>query len=165
MKTYFLTVLLIFAPVLRAEKFQGKHLEFEVPYNWKCQRKALEWFCKPNSPTEKRDAIIILSTGLKRPEESFEELKKLISKKRSYQTPNGKKFSSIPKYTKFVTLNQHRWVDSFHLGGEIPNFYTRYLLTIKNKVSFSFSYSVRKEKIAKYQSSIEKSVKSLVLKN
>lgn len=58
-------------------------------------------------------------------------------------------------------INQHTWVDGMHFASEIPNYYTRYLATTKDKIAILVTFSAHKAHYAKYSNDFFKAIESL----
>lgn len=144
-----------------ALKFSNQFVEFELPSQWKCSLESAEWVCQNTNDTKKRDAIIVLAAKLKGDQDSLEKYQEYLAKPRLFTTPNGKSVSSEPKYAKVAPINSQDWVDSIHLQSEIPDFYTRYLATVKQDIAVLVTYSINKAKYQEYLTQFEEMVKSL----
>lgn len=144
-----------------ALKFSNQFIEFELPSNWNCALEGAEWVCQSTNEQKKRDAIVVLAAKLKGDQDSLEQYQTYLSKARSYTAPNAKATSSKPKYSKLIEINGQPWVDSLHLESELPNFYTRYLATVKQDIGVLVTYSIYQTKYQEYLGQFDSMVKSL----
>ncbi|MGE4234277.1 MAG: hypothetical protein AB7F43_13190 [Bacteriovoracia bacterium] len=156
-----LASLLILAPSAHALKFTNQFVEFELPTKWNCSLEGAEWVCQSTNDQQKRDAIIVLAAKLKGPQDTLDQYQDYLGKPRNFTAPNGKAVSSKPKYAKIIQLNGQPWVDAIHMESELPDFYTRYLATIKQDIGILVTYSIYKTKYQEYLSEFETMVKSM----
>jgi hypothetical protein len=156
-----LAAFIIASPSAFALKFANQFVEFELPNKWNCALEGAEWVCQSTDETKKRDAIIVLAAKLKGEQDSLDKYQEYLTKPRSFKGPDGKPVTSDAKYAKLNTINGHPWVDSMHMASEIPNFYTRYLATVKQDIGVLVTYSINKNKYQEYLTQFEDMVKSL----
>lgn len=142
-------------------RFANQFVEFEMPAQWSCNLEGAEWVCQSNDPAKKRDAIIILAAKLRGDQDSLDQYLAHVKQIKAYTSVQGVPVKSQPKYAKTAEINAHGWVDSLHLDSEIPNFYTRYLATIKNDIGVLVTYSIQKNKYGQYVNDFEAMVKTL----
>jgi hypothetical protein len=158
-----LLCLALLAPLeSQAKKFANQFVEFELPDKWDCQLDGTEWVCQSSDEQKKRDAIIVLAAKIRKP--GMDELavyKAHLEKAQQFQSLSGEPITSEPKYAKDLDIQGHPWVDALHLQSEIPDFYTRYLGTIKEDLGILITFSVRKDKYEEYGPYLETMVKSL----
>lgn len=154
-------MLWILLSVAFGARFTNQFVEFEMPAQWSCNLEGAEWVCQSNDPAKKRDAIIILAAKLRGDQDSIDQYLSHVKQVKSYTNIQGVPIKSQPKYAKTIEIQSHGWVDSLHLDSEIPNFYTRYLATIKNDIGVLVTYSIQKNKYAQYVNDFESMVKTL----
>lgn len=58
-------------------------------------------------------------------------------------------------------INQHTWIDGMHFASEVPNYYTRYLATTKDKIAILVTFSAHKAHYAKYSNDFFRAIESL----
>ncbi len=159
--TLSLLALVVLAPSAHALKFSNQFVEFELPNKWKCGLEGAEWVCQSEDEHRKRDAIVVLAAKLKGDQDTLEKYQEYLKKPRAFSGPGGKSVSSDPKYAANKTINGQLWVDSLHLQSEIPDFFTRYLATVKDDIGVLVTYSVNKAKFQEYQKQFEDMVASI----
>ena len=144
-----------------AMKFSNQFVEFELPFKWQCALESAEWVCQSVDDQKKRDAIIVLAAKIKGEQDSLDKYQEYLNQARVFATAANKNVTSQPRYTKVAQINGHPWVDSLHLESEIPNFYTRYLATVKQDIGVLVTYSINKTKYQEYLPQFEDMVKSM----
>ncbi len=144
-----------------AAKFANQFVEFELPPQWQCNLEGAEWVCQSMDEQKKRDAIIVLAAKLKGDQDSLDQYLAYLKNPKTYNNIKGAPTTSTPKYAKNIQIGDHPWVDSLHMASEIPDFYTRYLATVKNDIGVLVTYSINKNKYADYQSQFETMVNTL----
>lgn len=152
----------LLAPSAFAKVFSNQFVEFQLPDKWECMLDGTEWVCQSTDEQKKRDAIIVLAAKIRK--SGMDEMgvyKTHLEKKQTYQSLSGDSVESEPRYVKEIDISGHQWVDSLHLQSEIPDFYTRYLATIKEDLGVLVTFSVRKDKYEEYGPDIDNMVKSL----
>ncbi len=152
---------LIFSQISLADKFANQFVEFELPPLWQCSLEGAEWVCQSKVETKKRDAIIVLAAKLKGDQDSLDQYLAYVKNPKTYTSIQGKSVTSEHKYSKTMDINGHPWVDALHLGSEIPDFFTRYLATIKSDIGVLVTYSINKKKYQEYVGDFESMVKTL----
>jgi hypothetical protein len=162
-KIYALFVVALLLPLHSyAKTFANQFIEFQLPEKWECQLDGTEWVCQSTDEQKKRDAIIVLAAKIKKP--GMDELsvyKAHLEKPATYESLNGEKITSEPRYVKDLDISGKPWVDSLHLASEIPDFYTRYLATVEADLGILVTFSVRKDKYDEYAPDIEAMAKSM----
>jgi hypothetical protein len=146
---------------LWAKRFTSQYCEFELPPGWECALEGTEWVCQSNNKERQKEAIIILAAKIRGPQDSMNEYVKYLKKTKTFSLPGGKTQVSEPKYTKVKTINSHRWVDSLHLASEVPGFYTRYIVTVKEDLGVGVTFSVAKDHYNAYQGLFDKIIETL----
>ncbi|MEI8345992.1 MAG: hypothetical protein WCG27_00885 [Pseudomonadota bacterium] len=144
-----------------AKMFANHFCEFQLPSGWECALEGTEWVCQSEDANRKKEAIIILAAKYRGAQDSLEAYQTYLKDTKAFSLPGGKTQVSEPKYTKFATINTHRWVDALHLASEVPGFYTRYLATVKEDLGLAVTFSVSKDHYDSYQDVFEKVVQTL----
>jgi hypothetical protein len=60
-----------------------------------------------------------------------------------------------------IQIANHPWVDGLHLGSLLPNFYSRYLVTVKSKIAVLVTFSAKKEFYTLYSKQFFDAINSL----
>ena len=148
-------------PAAHAGRFANQFTEFELPPGWQCSLEGAEWVCQNTVETKKREAIIVLAAKLKGDQDSLDQYKAILNKPKLYSSVQGKPMKSEIKNISEANHNGHPWVDSLHFESEIPDYYTRYLATVKNDIGVLVTYSIQKAKYSEYLDSFNTMVKTL----
>lgn len=149
------------SPVAMAAKFANQFVEFELPPQWQCNLEGAEWVCQSLNEQKKREAIIVLAAKLKGDQDSIDQYLSYLQAPKNYTNLQGRPVTSQPKYAKSVSVNGQPWVDSLHMESEIPEFYTRYLATVKQDIGVLVTYSIHKSRYQEYLNDMENLVKTL----
>lgn len=137
-----------------AKVFRNAYISFEMPETWKCNLEQTEWVCRSEQTKESKEAIIILTAKEVGPTDTF-----ALYESHMNTPPTAE--SKIVYKTKSVQINDQPWVDSLQLGSEVPNYFTRYLATIKDKIAILVTFSAHKQYYTKYSQDFFKAVMSL----
>jgi hypothetical protein len=149
-------------PSVQAKTFKTPFIRFELPPNWDCkQEEAADWVCQPDNIAERSEAIVVVVT------KEANDVDDVLEKYQEYlQTPRdmrdlvGNPYQSQVRFTKRRTIIDTEWIDSLHLGSEIPGFYTRYVASRKEKISGLITYSIAESAYAKYASLLDRMIDS-----
>lgn len=134
--------------VVNAEVFKNSYINFSLPSKWKCVSSKTEWICQDNDAGRSREAIIILTAKQVGPKDSLNEYINYL--KQPKRVPGAPGPSEIRVQPKRVQISGHVWVDSIHLGSELPNFFTRYLATTKKNLAVLVTLSAHRTAYQKY---------------
>ncbi len=150
------------SPSLSAKAFRNAYLAFEMPDHWNCSLEQTEWVCRSADSKEAKEAIIILTAKEVGPSDSFQIYESYLNQpiKQKIRSQSGDQSKIIYK-SKNSQINNHAWVDGLHLGSEVPNYYTRYMATIKDSVAILVTFSSHKDFYTKYSPDFLKAINSL----
>ncbi|MFV3410024.1 hypothetical protein ACES2I_04925 [Bdellovibrio bacteriovorus] len=145
-----------------AKVFRNAYIAFEMPETWKCNLEQTEWVCRSEQTKEAKEAIIILTAKEVGPTDTFALYESHLNSPISVALKGGGAAESKIVYkSKSVQINDQTWIDSLHLGSEVPNYFTRYLATIKDKIAILITFSAHKQYYTKYSQDFFKAVMSL----
>lgn len=145
-----------------AKVFRNAYIAFEMPESWKCGLEVTEWVCRAELGKESKEAIIILTAKEVGPSDTFQLYESHLNKPIQVQLKTGTAFESKIVYkAKSINVNDQAWLDGLHLGSEVPNYFTRYLATIKDRIAVLVTLSAHKNYYTKYSQEFFKTVMSL----
>lgn len=145
-----------------AKVFRNAYIAFEMPETWKCNLEQTEWVCRSEQAKESKEAIIILTAKEVGPTDTFALYEAHLNAPITVNMRGGGASESKIVYkAKSVQINDQTWIDSLHLGSEVPNYFTRYLATIKDKIAILVTFSAHKQFYTKYSQDFFKAVMSL----
>lgn len=144
-----------------AKLFHNAYVQFELPDRWQCNIEGTEWICSSDNKIDSKESIIILTAKEVGPQDSFPIYENYLRTPKQVQLANGKTVLSQVKNVRNRKINDQAWVDSLHLGSEIPGYYTRYLATVKDKIAILVTLSAHQKYYTKYSNDYFKAVESL----
>lgn len=145
-----------------AKIFRNSYVAFELPDIWNCTLEHTEWVCRSSNDTESKEAIIVLTAKEVGPTDTFEAyVSHLATQQQVAYKGAGTGLSRVVYPPKKVQINDQQWVDGLHLASEVPNYYTRYLATIKDKIAVLVTFSAHKDHYTKYSQDFFRAVMSL----
>jgi hypothetical protein len=146
-----------------AKTFSNAYISFNMPDTWNCTLEQTEWVCRSTRAEENKEAIIILTAKEVGPTDSFSNYRQHLSNPLQAHARLGQSTMSQIIYTpKELKISNQDWLDGLHLGSEVPNYYTRYLATIKdNKISILVTFSAHKAFYPKYSQLFFDAINSL----
>jgi len=151
-----------FTELAEAKVFRNAYLSFEMPEGWSCNLESTEWICRNQETRQSKEAIIIFTAKEVGPTDSYTIYEQTINTARVVNDKSGKGIpSQIVMKAKQTKINEQLWVDGLQKGSEIPNYFTRYLATIKEKIAILVTFSAHADYFAKYSSEFFKAVQSL----
>ncbi|MCB0421686.1 MAG: hypothetical protein KDD61_11865 [Bdellovibrionales bacterium] len=106
-----------------------------------------------------REATILLSAKIAGPEDTLTTYKSYLS--RPIQPPGRNSKSSKVLGVAEVSINQHKWIDGYHLGSELQTWNSRYLATTKDGLAILISFSNHSAKSKEYKPIFARIVSSL----
>ncbi|WP_413558085.1 hypothetical protein [Bdellovibrio sp. HCB209] len=144
-----------------AKVFRNAYIAFELPDTWKCNLEQTEWVCRSEQNKESKEAIIILTAKEVGPTDTFPLYQAHLDSPISSNSKAGALTSKVVYKSKQETINDQVWLDSLHMNSEVPNYFTRYLATIKDKIAILVTFSAHKQYYTKYSQDFFKAVMSL----
>jgi hypothetical protein len=167
MKNLFLTLVLILSVCslvsvqsAEAKVFRNAYVSFEIPETWNCVLEQTEFVCRSLIEKESKEAIIILTAKETGPADTFESYEMHLNAPKN-PAVNSNIASQVKYKSKKVQINDHEWLDGLHFGSEMPNYFTRYLITIKDKLAILVTLTSHKTEYTKYSQDFFNAVKSL----
>lgn len=166
MKIKFLMLVLSFliAPnlVWGEQEYKTSYLKFSSDILLNCVPTKLgTTICVANTPDHKENVLITFASKIPGPKDNFKDYKTHLKKEQTNRSPAGKDFKSKISFLKESRIENVNWVDALHKGGEIENYFTRYLATVHNGVAVVFAVTIVEEKYKKYSLWLKKLVNSL----
>lgn len=145
-----------------ARTFKNAYISFEILDDWKCKLEQTEWVCRAEDPQTSREAVIILTAKEKGPTDNFSIYQDHMSKPMSLVTKTGASLNStVTMPPREELINDQKWLDGLHTNSEVPNYYTRYLATIKDQIAILVTFSVHNKYYSKHRSHFMDTVRSL----
>jgi hypothetical protein len=162
------TIVLILAVLIgsinpaNAKQFKNAYISFEIPERWNCILEATEWVCRSQDTNESKEAIIVLTAKEVGPSDSLQLYDGHLKSPIKTTTKTGEVImSQVMSPPSQKKINNLLWVDGFHQGSEVQNYYTRYIATIKEKIAVLVTFSAHKEFYTKYAQDFFNAVNSL----
>jgi len=144
-----------------AKIFRNSYISFELPDTWKCTLENTEWVCRAETEKESKEAVIILTAKEVGPTDSLDSYMSHLSTAQATAVKSGGGVSKVVYPPKQVQITDTPWVDGLHMASEVPNYFTRYLATIKDKIAVLFTCSAHKDFYTKYSQDFFRAVQSL----
>ncbi len=145
-----------------AKTFTNAYISFNMPDSWNCNLEQTEWICRASKAEETKEAIIILTAKEVGPTDSFSNYRQHLNSSIQSQARSGQGASQIIYPAKDLKISGQDWLDGLHLSSEVPNYYTRYLATIKDgKIAILVTFSAHKSFYPKYSQLFFDAINSL----
>ncbi|MEZ0391844.1 MAG: hypothetical protein ACAH59_06495 [Pseudobdellovibrionaceae bacterium] len=160
MKIWAVLGLILTSLTLEAKVFRNAYVAFELPETWKCVLEHTEWVCRSESAADSKQAIIILTAKEVGPTDSFDSYTQHLNTPQKAQVA-GAVPSRVVSPSKQNRISDQVWVDGLHMGSEVPNYFTRYLATIKDRIAILITFSAHKDFYTKYSQDFFKAAQSL----
>ena len=144
-----------------AKLFRNAYVSFELPNKWDCNLENTEWVCRSAVTDQAKESIIILTAKEVGPSDSLQAYETHLKGIKSIPTKTGQMLQSQVIQVRNRTINNHSWVDGMHLSSEVPNYYTRYLATVKDKIAVLVTFSAHKLHYTKYSNDFFNAILSL----
>jgi len=145
-----------------AKVFSNSYVSFQLPPNWNCKVAGTEWVCRSSNNDQAKQAIIVLTAKEVGPNDNFAYYNQYLKVAKTPKNRDGTvATSSKVQHLKTLQIANHPWVDGLHLGSLLPNFYSRYLVTIKEKIAVLVTFSAKKEFYTLYSPHFFEAINSL----
>jgi hypothetical protein len=151
--------------IAQAKTFRNAYVSFELPERWDCVLEQTEWVCRTNGAggvgADNREAIIILTAKEVGPSDSLPIYMSHLKTARTILGRNGQQIQSQILKVEQRNIALQPWIDGMHLSSEVPNYYSRYLATTKDKIGILVTFSAHKLYYTKYSGDFIKAIESL----
>ena len=144
-----------------AKVFRNSYVSFELPQKWKCKIEGTEWLCSSTYKQQSREAVIILTAKESGPTDNLAAYQAHLGKVQLKTSATKKATKSKVIHVKRRKIASQEWVDGMHEGSEIPNYYTRYLATVRDRIAILVTFSAHKKHYTKYSSDFFRAIQSL----
>ncbi|MCB9072392.1 MAG: LPXTG cell wall anchor domain-containing protein [Bdellovibrionaceae bacterium] len=148
--------------VAHGKVFSNSYVSFQLPANWDCKVAGTEWVCRSSNNDQARQAIIVLTAKEVGPNDNFAYYNQYL---RAAKTPKHRDgtvaTASKVQHLNTVQIANQPWADALHLGSLLPNFYSRYLVTIKDKIAILVTFTAKKEYYTRYSRQFFDAINSL----
>lgn len=176
LKAFTIFLILTASSLGHSKTFKNSYLEFNLPPQWNCQLRGKAYVCRYQAAEKcakeatsaecrkqikkSKEALIVMTAKKKSSVDNLDYFKKHFSNVRFFTAGNSSSQSKVV-HNKFVKIKNLKWLDSMHLGSEVPHYYTRYLATIKQDVAVLVSFSSHTQYYTSYTTPFFNSIKSL----
>lgn len=160
-----LLISLLFTFNAEAKMFRNSYVSFELGKDWSCKLEKTSWVCINAKKSKGGNvAAIILTAKEKGPSDVLSSYEVHLKQPVILKTGKGSQPSKVLNVAR-RTINHHPWVDSLHQGSEAPNFWTRYLGTVSERIAILVTFSSHKNFYTQYSNEFIKGIQSLRLVN
>lgn len=148
-----------FGSSAEAKTFSNSYVSFDLPDRWQCYAEHTEWLCRINSGGAS-DAMIVLTAKESGPLDTLNNYFAFLKQPRVV-TGSGRSLPSTVYKVEQVRIANQPWIDGFHFGSEVFNYYTRYMATTKDKLGILVTFSAHKSDYTKYSSDFMHAIATL----
>ena len=163
----YIPILLLFCFSAVSAPYNTGYVSLDIPENWKCKVFGTDHVCHSTLSKKQKEAMIILTAKKAGVFDTFSEFQSFLSKPRQINKTGAA--STIPISPKKIFIKKHPWVEGMHLGSEVPNYFTRYVVTVfgnsQTQLSVLVTLSAHKNHYKKYSKDFLKTIYSLQLTN
>lgn len=156
-----LVALALSSSLAHAKRFRNAYVSFELPPNWNCKLEGSEWVCENDFSAKTKEAIIILTAKEVGPTDTLAAYLAHLQSPRTLSGRGGAPSKSQIIHVKERLISNQMWIDGMHLGSEVGPYFTRYLATIKERISILITFSAHKQHYTKYSGDFIRAVESL----
>lgn len=157
---WFGILFLVVSSTADARVFQNSYVKFELPDSWACHQEAAAWVCAPTNTAEAREALIISTAKLAGPDDSLNSFDRYLRKPKTVISKTKSSLSQ-PISVDRRKIGDQNWIEAVQIGSEVPNFTTRYLATVKQKLAILVSFSSDRDLKGKYEPVFEQAIRSI----
>jgi hypothetical protein len=142
------------------DKFLTSYFEFELAPQWRCNRDGTEYVCQPGPPPT--NAIIIMAMKPRNDRDNLTAYEAhLQSSQKVTSRQDGKETMSEVRFVRRRKLGSQEWVESLHVGSEIPNYLTYYMGTNTANLGILVTMSVHRDHADKYVRQLQEMMETL----
>jgi LPXTG-motif cell wall-anchored protein len=145
---------------VEAKTFTNAYVSFEISDRWECRSEGTEWVCRVKAPGL-AEAMMVLTAKEVGPQDSFPAYESHLRTPRTILTRAGQSIQSTIYTIQQRKIGDHPWVDGMHFSSEVYNYYTRYLVTIKERIGVLVTFSAHKLHYTKYSQDFFRAIESL----
>ena len=146
MKFIIFIMVVFFIPFyLHAKVLETSYLTTQIPDNWDCQLANKQWVCRIQQKGYDSRVVVSLTGKPTSPEESMDNFLSHLSTPKTITSKTGHSFVSKVVSSKKVLVNNTEWVESIHFEGEVPNYYTHYMVTINGGITIVLRFSAHED--------------------
>lgn len=146
---------------VQAKVFRNAYIAFEMPDEWNCTLEQTEWVCRSTKLPDMKEAIIILTAKEVGPTDSFPMYESHLNNPITSTAQAAATQSKMIYKAKYSQVNNQQWLDGLHSGSEVPNYFTRYMATIKNKIAVLVTFSAHEKYYSKYSTMFHNAIMSM----
>lgn len=157
----FAMTILVFGSAAQAKVFRNSYVSFELPEKWDCVLEQTEWVCRPTALDQAPKAVIILTAKEVGPTDTLASYQAHLRLPRTTLSRGGQPVQSQVYKVDQTNIANHPWVDAMHLASEIPNYYTRYLATTKDRIGILVTFSAHKLHYTQFNNDFFRAIQSL----
>lgn len=157
----FLVGLILTSTIAQAKVFRNAYIAFELPDEWNCTLEQTEWVCRSTKEPDLKEAIVILTAKEVGPTDSFPLYESHLNNPITSPSSAAATQSKLIYKAKYVQINNHKWLDGLHLSSEVPNYFTRYLATIKSRIAVLVTFSAHQKFYSKYSTMFHNAIMSM----
>lgn len=166
MKAIFQNLILLISflatSVAGAGKFSNAFISFDPPDGWDCNLQETEWVCKSRADKAAQEAVIIFTAKEAGPTDTVDSYTRHLATPQKSAARGGGRESVVVLQPKTIVINGHPWLESTHRDSEIKDYFTRYLVTVKNnRIAIAVTFSAHKDAYAKYKDAMFRSAQSI----
>lgn len=144
------------------QEYKTSYLKFSSDILLNCVPTKLgTTICVATTPEHKENVLVTFGSKLPGAKDNMKDYKTHLKREQTNRTPAGKEFKSKISFLKETKIEDTNWIDALHKGGELENYFTRYLATVHNGVAVVFAVTIVEEKYKNYSLWLKKLVNSL----
>lgn len=131
----------------------------DLPPGWSCELDDGAFFCRKETPAS---AVAIIAQKYRNDQDNLDAYAAHVAEP-TERNHAGESWRSTVLDVKRVRIGDHDWIDALHDGGEVRNWYTRYLATQTSHVGVLVTFSAAKSRFAEIERDFERARLSMVI--
>lgn len=126
--------------------YRNIFFELDLANGWTCRQDGTEQVCFPDQ-TKPHAAIAVIAMKYRNKDDNLAAYEKHLKQP---QKSNDQNPPSEVRSVKRSMIGEREWVESLHVGSEIPNYLTYYAATATSHVGILVTMSVHKDRADRY---------------
>jgi hypothetical protein len=149
---------------IQAKQISTPFLNFQISNRWDCEfQDPLAYVCRLQQNQPAQDALIIVSAKEAGPEDNFSSFQKYLGMPKPLQAKGATPSISKVQYVRILDIHKQKWTEGLHLNSEIEGYSTRYLATVKGKLSVLVTLSAAQNHWKFFEQDFKMAVQTLQL--
>lgn len=154
----FLLMIGLASPVMALD-LKTDDFAIRLPETWSCDPDQAVFICTDSNA--QKSAIVLINYSEASPADTMEQFTDRLRSPRMQKTASGQQIVSRVVSYQERQIGDQNWIESIHFEGEMADYYTYYLATLRPPKAFLITLSAHKDDWDKYRPIFENIISSI----